>query len=109
MDDVVIPSVTVQIGTVEAPLYLSYFVCRAAQINRYAALSFMAASLTVGTLPLLYVPPTPPRPTHLRSSRYVARSLTVMAQWFSIYVEGGGERLSCVILRCGNLGHGTKG
>ena len=88
IDDVVIPSVTVQIG--RGTLYLSYFVCRAAQINRYAALSFMAASLTVGTLPLLYVPPTPSRPTHLRSSRYVAYSLTVVAQWFSVS-SGGGE------------------
>lgn len=100
--DMMIRSVTVQIG--RGTLYLSYFVCRAVQINRYAALSFMAASLTVGTLPLLYVPPTPSRPTHLRSSRYVARSLSVVAQWFSIFVEGGGERSSHAISHRGNLG-----
>lgn len=68
--------------------YLSYFVCRAAQINRYAALSFMAASLTVGTLPLLYVPPTPSKPPHLQSTRYVVRSQTAVAQWFSSVPHG---------------------
>lgn len=82
----VIPSVTVQIG--RGTLYLSYFVCRAAQINRYAALSFMAASLTVGTLPLLYVPPTLSRPTHLRLSRYVVYSLTVVAHSGSPFRQG---------------------
>lgn len=44
----------------------------------------MAASLTVGTLPLLYVPPTPLKPPHLQPTRYVVRSLAVVAQWFSV-------------------------
>jgi len=70
-----------------ALLYLSYFVCRAAQINRYAALSFMPASLSLSlSLPHLAhcrrsaYHPRRSGPPHLQPTRYVVvRSPTAAA------------------------------